>query len=64
MIVTPSTTCAPVIDIQGEELAHDVFGLPPGGVQCSMKNCFQGFHPLCADPRAVRLPSDRDMHSP
>ena len=40
--------------------------LPGGCVQCSMKNCFQGFHPLCARSAGlVRLyPDKEDMHSP
>ena len=69
--VTPSTTCAPVVDMTRVKnsrmaLMCGLCGLPGGAVQCSMKNCFQGFHPLCA--RAAGLeriyPDREDNHSP
>ena len=70
-IVTPSTTCAPVIDMHRVKNSRMILNcglcnLAGGCVQCSMKNCFQGFHPLCARSAGlVRLyPDKEDMHSP
>jgi len=58
VIVTPSTTCAPVADmhrVKNSRMALEcgLCGLSGGCVQCSMKNCFQGFHVLCG--RAAHL---------
>ena len=58
VIVTPSTTCAPVADmhrVKNSRMALEcgLCGLSGGCVQCSMKNCFQGFHVLCS--RAAHL---------
>ena len=52
VIVTPSTTCAPIVDmhrVKNSRMALEcgLCGLSGGAVQCSMKNCFQGFHVLC-----------------
>jgi SWI/SNF-related matrix-associated actin-dependent regulator of chromatin subfamily A member 5 len=58
VIVTPSTTCAPIADMHRVKnsrmaLQCGLCGLSGGCVQCSMKNCFQGFHVLCG--RAANL---------
>jgi SWI/SNF-related matrix-associated actin-dependent regulator of chromatin subfamily A member 5 len=71
VIVTPSTTCAPIADmhrVKNSRMALDcgLCGLSGGCVQCSMKNCFQGFHVLCG--RAANLehiyPDREDNLSP
>ena len=59
VIVTPSTTCAPVADmhrVKNSRMALEcgLCGLSGGCVQCSMKNCFQGFHVLCSRARTSR----------
>ncbi len=71
VIVTPSTTCAPIADMHRVKnsrmaLQCGLCGLSGGCVQCSMKNCFQGFHVLCG--RAANLehiyPDREDNLSP
>ena len=71
VIVTPSTTCAPVVDMHRVKnsrmaLGCGLCGLPGGCVQCSMKNCFQGFHVLCARAAGLEklVPDREDNHSP
>ena len=51
--VMPSLSSAPVVDMRRVKnsrmtLPCGLCGLSGGCVQCSMKNCFQGFHVLCA----------------
>ena len=58
VIVTPSTTCAPVADMHRVKnsrmtLECGLCGLPGGCVQCSMKNCFRA-STCCARARAPR----------
>jgi SWI/SNF-related matrix-associated actin-dependent regulator of chromatin subfamily A member 5 len=68
--VTPSTTCAPVIDMSRVKnsrmaLMCGLCGLAGGCVQCSMKNCFQGFHVLCARAAGLEhLYADKEAGDP